>query len=223
MAKIRESKNGRENGGYTRIFNNQELGSLFSRVQASVIRAGTELEKIVFNCNIENLDEFLTNADSNSLPDGQLFIADKKCVRNSNILRTDHQPDGVIFIITNRLCKIIELKDGDTFDTKKSDGELETLQKMKQIIGERTSFRAEYYLCSFNASTKEEIVKGLKGRFDLNNVMTGRELCSILNLNYQTIVDARKQDGEDNIDFFLDELLKINEIREKVINKLNQR
>ena len=49
MAKIRESKNGRENGGYTRIFNNQELGSLFSRVQASVIRAGTELEKIVFN------------------------------------------------------------------------------------------------------------------------------------------------------------------------------
>ena len=223
MAKIRESKEGRENGGYTRIFNNKELGSLFSRVQASVIRAGTELEKLVFNCNIENLDEFLTNANNNSLPSGELFIADKKCVRNSTILRSDHQPDGVIFIITNRICKIIELKDGDTFDTKKSDGELETLQKMKRIIGEQTSFRAEYYLCSFNASTREEIVKGLKGRFSIDNVMTGNELCSILGLNYQTIVDSRKQDGEENIDFFLDELLKIDEIREKITNKLNHR
>ena len=47
MPKISESK-GRpdENSGYARLFGNQQLGQLLSRVQATVIRTGNALEKI---------------------------------------------------------------------------------------------------------------------------------------------------------------------------------
>jgi hypothetical protein len=48
MAKISDSK-GRpdENSGYARLFGNQQLGQLMSRVQATVIRTGNELEALI--------------------------------------------------------------------------------------------------------------------------------------------------------------------------------
>ena len=53
----------------------------------------------------------------------------KKCLKNSSIKIQDQdeknrkryiEPDFIIFIVqSRRICKIIELKDGDNFDTKK--------------------------------------------------------------------------------------------------------
>lgn len=43
MALIKDAE-GRKDGGYTRLFGNEELGLLISKVQAAVITAGTELE-----------------------------------------------------------------------------------------------------------------------------------------------------------------------------------
>ena len=50
--------------------------------------------------------------------------------------------------------------------------------------------------------------------------MTGRELCAILSLNYDKIVSDRNKDQKINIDFFIEELLKIDEIKEKIREKL---
>lgn len=46
VAKISESKPGRRDGGYTRLFNDPDIGALVSRVQGTSIRAGNELEKL---------------------------------------------------------------------------------------------------------------------------------------------------------------------------------
>ena len=46
------------NSGYTRVVGNAELGQLLSRVQATVISNGNELERLITQrCNlIENID-----------------------------------------------------------------------------------------------------------------------------------------------------------------------
>ena len=48
MAKISETKGRSDaNSGYARLFGNQQLGQLISRVHATVIRTGNELEHII--------------------------------------------------------------------------------------------------------------------------------------------------------------------------------
>lgn len=61
MAKIRDRRSKESSGGYQRVFGNEELGHLMSRVQGSVIANGTELERIITSKvpKIENLDTFL--------------------------------------------------------------------------------------------------------------------------------------------------------------------
>ena len=61
MPKITDSK-GRsdENSGYARLFGNQQLGQLMSRIQATVIRTGNELEHLIEQ---EMPDEMKANSD----------------------------------------------------------------------------------------------------------------------------------------------------------------
>ena len=51
--------------------------------------------------------------------------------------------------------------------------------------------------------------------------MNGQELCEVLNIDYNEILEIRKQDMKENMDYFIDELLKIDEVRTKIIHKLN--
>lgn len=233
MAKIRDAKVKTKSGGYKRLFNYEDLGLLLSKCQSACITNGNQLEKIIFKDNIENiggLDKFIDEINNN--PDkfsNKVFVATKKSIKKSQYKikyidstgrwRED-QPDGLIFAIDSKTCSIIELKDGDNFDTKKSAGEFLMLQTAKNILGPKIPFKTEFYMCSFNNNDKKSIKKGFKNQFDINNIMTGKELCQILNLNYEEIINQRNNDAEDNIDYFIDELLKIDDIKQKIIRKL---
>jgi len=87
------------------------------------------------------------------------------------------------------------------------------LEKIEQII------KCDSYLC-FNQDNKQNIIDGFKRKFTLDHVMTGRELCDILNISYDEIVSIRKADANDNFDFYIEELLKIPEVKEALLNKL---
>ena len=67
MVRIVAGKSGRRDGGYARIFDDADLGALISRIHATSIRAGNELEHIIERESRENktfipdLDLFLAN------------------------------------------------------------------------------------------------------------------------------------------------------------------
>ncbi|MBD0865635.1 MAG: hypothetical protein GDA36_08565 [Rhodobacteraceae bacterium] len=63
-------------------------------------------------------------------------------------------------------------------------------------------------------------MNGFKGRITLEEAMTGRELCQLLEIDYDTIVEARRADGADNVAFFLSELVKIDSIRKQLCDLL---
>ena len=61
-----------------------------------------------------------------------------------------------------------------------------------------------------------EIYHGLKGKFSLEEVLTGRELCTLLGIDYDEIVAVRQHDQQRNLEYFLTELLKIVDVRRMI-------
>lgn len=214
MAKIRDAKGRRENqspSGYSRLFGNIALGNLLSKVQAAVISSGNELERLILErCKkISDFDNFVTDLDNRS---PGIFVATKRQIKKSKKVETRFEPDLLAFDLVHRICYVIEVKDGDQFDTKKSEGERNTLHSFRSDVASVLPFSFKIYMCSFNAPSKEAIYHGLKHKFPLDELMTGKELCDLLGINYDEILDIRKQDQEDNIDYFVESLKNIPEI-----------
>lgn len=221
MAMLKNIK-GKEGGGYERIFGNKELGLLLSKTQGAIISAGTELEKMITSAAvvIADFDSFIDNLDEVQIG---VYLIPKKTIKKSN-LKNNQEPDMLIFEIDEhkRTCYIIELKDGCDFDTKKSLAEKEALVKFQNHISRLIPSLTKIYVCCFNAENKDVIIKGFKKNITEDEAMTGQELCDLLNISYKKIVDARKKDQKANVDYFIDELLLIDEIKNKIKDKLSE-
>lgn len=221
--KIRDAK-GRSDGssGYTRVLGNEKLGQLISRVQATVISNGTELERIIVaqTNTIDDLEAFLDDVTEGRQRD-DVYLCQKKTLKKSRYAIHGIEPDLLIFIVEKRrICKVIELKDGDNFDTKKSSSERAHLEQFATLFGAQIPFVTEFYICSFNQEDKQHIKEGFKNKFEIEHIMTGRELCQILRIDYDAITRGRKADREENLDYFIDQLLSIEEIREKIRERI---
>lgn len=217
--KIKDAK-GRQDGnsGYTRTLGNEELGQLISRVQATVISNGTELERMIVEKSntIKDLDKFIEETTAGETENGT-YLCQKKTLKKSSYNIKDIEPDLLVFIVEKqRICKVIELKDGDAFDTKKAKGEKENLETFAKEFGSKVPFVAEFYICCFNQTDKNKIKEGFKNKFDEKNIMTGVELCEILGIDYESIKNKRKQDAQDNFVYFLTRLSEIEEVKEEL-------
>lgn len=223
--RMRYAKGRKEGSGYSRLFNDERLGELFSKAQATVISNGSELERMLLEKtqNIKDLDVFIEaveNGESEDYPDGT-YVCTKKILKKSSYAIDGIEPDLLIFLVQQkRICKVIELKDGDNFDTKKSDAEQLHLETFSKEFGCRVPFTTDYYICSFNQLDKEAIYIGFKKKFSINHIMTGKELCDLLDIDYDSIINARKSDAKDNVEYFIDELLAIPLLRKIIQEKL---
>jgi len=211
MALIKKSKGRRDDqspSGYTRLFGISELGSLMSKVHGASITAGTELEKLIIErCKkILDLDAFLGDVDSRT---PGIFVATKKQIKQSKLISSRYEPDFLAFDLESRVCYVIEVKDGDQFDTKKAAGEHATLHNFTNDVSQALPFSFQIYICSFNARSKKEVHDGLKHKFSIEEVITGLELCKLLGINYDEIVALRTNDHQNNLEYFVDELVKI--------------
>ena len=50
--------------------------------------------------------------------------------------------------------------------------------------------------------------------------MTGRELCETLRIDYESIINQRNIDMEDNLDYFIDELLEIDDVKDLIEKRI---
>ncbi len=216
MVRIEESNPGRRDGGYARLFNDPDIGALVSRVHATSIRAGTELEHIIRRESLTNgtaindLDEFLENGS-----DG-VFLADKSAIKASTRIQfPSAEPDYLVFVRegAKRECYVLELKDGDQFDTKKSTGEVSNLSAFSTNVGSTIPYSTAIRICSFNQDDRQAIVAGFKQMVDESMVWTGREFCALLGFDYAAILDERTTDANDNRRFLVQQLLRIPELR----------
>jgi hypothetical protein len=239
MALIEDSKGRQDpNSGYGRVFGNDDLGRLISRVHVCSIRNGLELEAILWQATPykSNLHRVLGRGlpliqQDIHVVSGSL-IAEYHRETNRNVSSISLNEEGIevkeqsgrklpitdILILDNRnnTMYVVELKDGDTFDTKKANGEIASAHSFTNWISPQVSCRVRYYFCAFNQDNKQSIVDGIKGRFDIEEVLTGRELCEIIGINYDEIRQSREGDQMANKQYFVEQLLAIPEIRELI-------
>lgn len=224
MAKIRNSKPKTSSGGYERLLGNKDMADIFTKAQSTVISNGTELEKIITERtnNIENLDEFMSKVNSGQMGNG-VFLCTKRVTKKSSYKLDGHEPDFLIFNINDngKVAYVIELKDGDAFDTKKSAGEKASLKQFKMHLGSMIEFRTYYKICAFNQSDKEKIVLGFKNVFSIDEVWTGRDFCDELGIDYDEIINQRKNDAIDNYNYVLDALAEMKDVQNRVFEKAN--
>ncbi len=228
MALIEKAKGRREGqspSGYTRAFGIPALGQLMSRIQGTVISSGTELEKLIWERvqQIDDLDVFVSSTMYH--PKDGIWVARKNQIKKSKTINSKYEPDFIAFELNEKRqqkkCYIIEVKDGDQFDTKKANSERITLHNFTNDISQALPFPTNIYICSFNADTKEEIYKGLKSKFSMDEILTGRELCALFKIDYDEIVRARTNDHQSNLEFFVSALLKIDQIRTMILKHLS--
>jgi len=193
MARISERRPGREDGGFTRTFGDAGLGALLSMTHATSISAGTELEKQIqsLHANLmtaEQLGQFLKNA----LPNGKYVMA-KDLIRKhlKPIINSSHEPDFIVIVVDGEKVFVVEVKDGDAFDTKKAAGEVASVRAFAAslhsfLLGINLAYSVEAKICCFNQEDKDRIVAGLKGRITRREAMTGREFYRLT----ETLLDA---------------------------------
>ena len=223
MALIENAKGRRPDqppSGYTRLFGIEALGNLLSRVQGAVISAGNELETLIWErvTQIEDLDVFVATTIHQRTPG--MFVARKQQVKKSKSINSRYEPDFVGFDLEHRICYVVEVKDGDQFDTKKAGSEYVTLHNFTNDISHALPFSTRIFICSFNATTKGEVLRGLKGRFAIGEVLTGREFCELFQIDYDEIRRSRDRDQERNLEFFVRELLRIEPLRSLIRRRL---
>ena len=214
MALIRNANSQKVSGGYDRIFGDKQLGGLMSRVQSAVITAGKELEKLIIEKTqeIDDIDKFV---EQNLMTNG-VFVANKKQVKKCNTFSfSGTEPDFIIFKKTGKRqnCYVVELKDGDTFDTKKASAERSALHSFVSENAANLPFTVSIHFCCFNQNDRAEIVTGFKGKINVEEAMTGREFCALLELDYDEIIKEREAAIGDNLPYFLSELVKIKVVK----------
>ena len=218
--KIKDTKPGRKDGAYTRLLGNEELGALISRVHSASISSGVELEKLILAKSdlflvqtAEEMESLLLNGEKF---DKKTYLIPKKVVKKSKF-RSEHEPDYLILKKATKTLYITELKDGDSFDTKKSAGEAESLRKFKNHISENVPYKTLILVCCFNQTSKEKILQGFKNKIKPEEAFTGQEFCELIGIDYWAIIQEREnKDQKENIRFFCEELLKIGECRKIV-------
>ncbi|MBR0095179.1 MAG: hypothetical protein IJP91_07860 [Synergistaceae bacterium] len=207
LARISDANPKNSSGNYARLFGDEELGNLISKIQSASIKAGYVLEEIITQKSTlipnEDLDRFVDDCMEGK--HSGIFLCTKRMIKESNYRVDGHEPDLMIFSLNSKgrgICHIVELKVGAAFDTKKADGEKETLEICRSALGPKLPFITNFYLCAFHAEDRQEIVTGLKGRFTLEEVMTGRELCEILSIDYDEVVEEESRFQRDNAVYF---------------------
>ena len=217
MARIRDSQPKNNSGSYDRLFGNAELGLLISKVQSTSIRAGNELESIILAKVrvINDLDAFLQM----ELMHEGVFIAPKREIKRCQTLDFGgSEPDFMVFKRRGgvQTCHIIELKDGHVFDTKKASAERQSMHGFIESNAQHIQYRFQAHFCAFNQSDKQVVWNGFKRRISLEEAMTGPEFCDLLEIDYASIVNERQADSDDNVEFFLSELVRIDGVRGKL-------
>jgi hypothetical protein len=216
MALIQNAKGRRQHqtpSGYTRLFGVPDLGNLMSRVQSAVISAGTELEHLIIErCqHIDNLDQFLSERLHDNEPG--VFVATKRQVKTSKIIHSSYEPDFVGFRLDKRICYVVEVKDGDQFDTKKASAEYQSLHNFAHDVSQKLPFSMQIYMCSFNSENVEDVYQGLKRKFNKDELLTGRGLCALFGIKHQDIIKVRISQQQVNLEYFVQQLVAIPTVR----------
>lgn len=150
------------------------------------------------------------------MPEGVLVANKSDCKNCKRLNFSGVKPDFLIFKRRQgqQFCYVVELKDGHQFDTKKARAEHQSMHAFIERNAQHLQYRMSTHFCCFNQDSRDIIVKGFKNKITYEEAMTGHEFCDLLEIDYEQIVNERQREQPENVQYFLCELVKIDQVRD---------
>jgi hypothetical protein len=209
MAKITETKvptsKKIESSGYYRVTGNPDLTKLIIMIHATSIRNGNELVNVICEKYKGNLKLF-KNEKFKNIGQFSQFVEDNKqgfIVNKLKIQINDKYTEIDLVILENNVLNLIEFKDGDNLDTKKSKGEIDTLINAIDFFDK--DYKVKINFCCFNSDGNHQIKDNRVNDF----FITGKVLSELFNFDYEGCIEHRKLDCLVNEKYIIDEFRKI--------------
>lgn len=215
MARTRKGRKDIENSGYYRCLascdNDQialDLATVFSENQSQVISNGNMLDNkiipdIKFNPNnvIRKFKSCNLDVDDCNGHYSHFSLLKKDCQSlKKGCIQLDY------LVISDKYVRIYEIKDGDTFDPKKSEGEVESLEKAKlYFLKTFPDKEVSYHTVLWNATDKKNI------SFKANElpedfIVFGRDFCKDYNIDFQNILNYRRSLAKEYQEYLIETL-----------------
>ena len=174
----------------------KEIGSLISQVHSAAIGSGYVLENTIEEFIYDDRVQFTTKIFD---VDGENIIPD---------MFFDEGLDVMEWQKTDLPIHIGEFKLGTTFDTKKSQAEINNLLALKKHF-EKKGRKVKLYFMSFLAKDHETIEVGLKGKLHKDIIpLTGEELADWLGFDFQSVKRRLSSDIKRNQKYLFETLAK---------------
>jgi hypothetical protein len=201
MTITRKGRKDIENSGYYRCLascdNDQialDLATIFSENQSQVISNGNMLDNKIIPSPEFNPNNVIKKFKSCNLDlkecEGhysQFCLLKKDCQSlKKGCIQIDY------LVISKDYVRIYEIKDGDNFDTKKSEGEVESLEKAKiYFVKTFPDKEISYHVVLWNAYNKK-CISFKANELPENFIIFGRDFCKDYNINFQNILTYRQ-------------------------------
>lgn len=193
---------------YAKLFGDLDIGMLISAIQGTIIALGDSLEKIIPEIAITIDDDMVDAFMKKTLPPG-IYVIPKSVMRKSKYFMFDEQPDLLLVNVDKNTCKVMEIKLGKNFDTKKVDGELASLKSYAETLERGTTYRISIGFCAWYAKDKKAIVKGFKGKITEKEAFTGKDFCEMAHINFEDVEKAIISHEEENRKVFFKRVFEI--------------
>jgi hypothetical protein len=222
-------RNANKKSSYEKLFPNNKLGKMISNFVTSVhstsISEGIKLEDYIYNefkgVKYKNiLFKDVINIIKNRQKETILFKTVKitKQILNENTSYEHTRSENIhldLLIFHEGDLYNDEIKDGMSLDTKKSDGEIREIKMVKELCENKTGLKCNSSIILW---TCEDISNASIKSDEANDyILTGKNLCETLNINFDTVELKRKLANEGNGEFAVEKMKAI--IEEFKINK----
>jgi len=208
----KDKKNDITKSGYFNVFGDKAIAELCRKIQSTTIRNGNELQDIILKevsvqklsqkIDLDSLIRLVRTGATFYIPN---YKINKQQLESKNIkLIGKKNIDIDAIFCKENILYIIEYKQGDNLDTKKSQSEVESLSKISEFFNSYNILpKLVMWVCD---DVKNSSIKTTESKEFLT---TGKEACEILGISFENIELIRKQDQVDNINYFIEEFEKI--------------
>ncbi len=217
--------------GYYRLFESQKTDSGYDEVAQRLARIVSKIHSASI-CNGNKLEEYIGNSEYNkNNPINNHVVTSLQSIEKGHYLNirfekdlwddTKTQSTEIDYMLHDgeRIC-LFEIKDGDTFDTKKSREEIKSLRDVSILLkGHTPNLPVHCYIVLWNI--KDLRKNGFKATLDDDiSLINGRMMCDIIgNVDYDKIIHSRKDIGDKNLGFCINELREIIRVYDEIYKK----
>lgn len=226
-----EEKNDIKKSGYYNVFGDEKIAEMIRKIQSTTIRNGNELEHIIFSLIDYQvlLGSITTENILRRIIQGEDFcvsswVLSKRELNSVGINLSGKNATKVdMLLYRGGELYIMELKQGEALDTKKSQSEIESLNMVKEYFN-RLKIEAHPKLILWvSDDIKNSSIKTNQNR---EYIITGREACDIIGISYEDVEEVRRRDQEDNKKWLFEMIFEIidpNIIDEKMVLSINEK